>query len=84
MSFGNFFKEDYNLAMSMDKRNENKKWIKIIGSELPPEGKKVNMRIDDQNGIRNEAPLIRKGYRFFLPDMSMYVYYTPTHWEKLP
>ena len=54
-------------------------WISIKTS-LPPEGKVVDTKIDDGKGERNTGKLVRKGGLFFLPDMSMYVYYTPTHW----
>lgn len=49
--------------------------------ELPPENIVVDTKIDDEAGPRNETPLIRKGRVWFHPDMSMYVYYTPTHWK---
>lgn len=50
---------------------------------LPPEGEVVLARIDDLHGIRNEGKLKRRGNLFFLEDDSMYVYYTPTHWQFL-
>lgn len=34
-------------------------------------------------GPRNVQPLIRKGRLWFFTDMSMYVYYTPTHWASM-
>ncbi len=46
-----------------------------------PEGVEVRTKIDDRDGIRNEQALVRKGRLWFYPDMSMYVYYTPTHWD---
>ena len=55
-------------------------WINC-NFQLPPEGKMVNTKIDDQNGCRNEQKLIRKGNLYWFPDNSMYVYYTPTHWS---
>lgn len=54
---------------------------KKIKDVLPPEGEIVNTRIDDENGIRNEQKLKRQGNLWFLPDGSMYVYYTPTDWK---
>lgn len=48
-----------------------------------PEGVKIETRIRDIHGIRNEQRLVRKGRLWFLPDMSMYVYYTPTEWRPL-
>jgi len=38
-------------------------------------------KIDDGKGVRNETTLKRQGNLWFYPDMSMYVYYTPTHWR---
>lgn len=48
-----------------------------------PENVVVNTKIDDGRGARNVAKLIRKGRLWFLQDMSMYVYYTPTHWAPV-
>ena len=56
-------------------------WNKT-SENLPPEGLVVETKIDDENGSRNEASLYRRGGLWFLPDGSMYVYYTPTHWRK--
>lgn len=56
-------------------------WISIQDS-LPPEGINVITKISDENGERNEQLLKRKGKLWFYSDMSMYVYYTPTHWAK--
>jgi hypothetical protein len=57
------------------------KWISC-SFILPQEGKIVETKIDDQYGCRNVSKLIRKGNLWFLSDMSMYVYYTPTHWRE--
>lgn len=47
-----------------------------------PEGKAVMTKIDDaEHGARNETSLIRRGNLWWFPDMSMYVYYAPTHWR---
>lgn len=51
--------------------------------ETAPEGRVVEVKIDDEKGVRNVQPLIRKGRLWFLADMSMYVYFTPTHWRDL-
>ena len=56
-------------------------WI-ACKTELPPEGVEVETKIDDDGGPRNEWTLKRKGRLWFYPDMSMYVYYTPTHWRS--
>jgi hypothetical protein len=61
-------------------------WISCNTKE-PEQGKTVNTCIMDNKGQRNEQLLKLKGNLWFFPDMSMYVYYTPTHWkenEKLP
>lgn len=50
---------------------------------LPPEGLIVETKIDDEHGCRNKGRLYRRGKLWFLPDGSMYVYYTPTHWRPL-
>ena len=55
------------------------KWISCQG-QLPPNGVIVLTKIDDENGCRNVQPLYRRNMLWFLPDGSMYVYYTPTHW----
>lgn len=46
-----------------------------------PEYKIIWTKIHDHNGERNEAKLIKKGNLWYFEDMSMYVYYTPTHWS---
>ena len=51
--------------------------------ETAPEGVEVMTKIHDDDGLRNEQPLLRDGRLWFFPDRSMYVYYTPTHW-RLP
>lgn len=59
---------------------------KRCSDQLPPLDLEVMTKIDDANGCRNEQTL--KLYQrspetrpmWFFPDMSMYVYYTPTHW----
>lgn len=55
-------------------------WISTA-DRLPPEGVVVLTRIEDWRGVRNEQPLKRTGRLWFVPDGSMYVYYTPTHWR---
>ena len=55
-------------------------WIKV-SSKLPVEGMVVETKISDDKGERNQKELIRKGNLWFLPDMRMYEYYTPTHWR---
>lgn len=49
-----------------------------------PEGVVVETMIDDGNAPpRNFASLKRSGRLWFLPDGSMYVYYTPTHFKPI-
>lgn len=63
-------------------------WIKC-SDQLPPVDEVVMTKIDDADGCRNETTL--KRYQrtpetrslWFLPDGSMYVYYTPTHWKAI-
>ena len=51
--------------------------------ETAPDGVEVMTKIDDERGVRNEQSLRRQGNLWFFPDMSMYVYYAPTHWMPL-
>lgn len=48
-----------------------------------PEGVVVMTRINDEHGIRNVQSLKRRGRLWFVPDDSMYVYYSPTEWRSL-
>ena len=59
-------------------------WIKT-NDELPPEGVEVETKIDDgiKDSPRNLQKLVRKGRLWFFPDMSMYVYYVPSHWLRV-
>lgn len=56
-------------------------WISTR-EEKPKEGQIVPTKIDDGQGLRNQGLLKWQSGRWFLPDGSMYVYYTPTHWHK--
>ncbi len=58
------------------------KW-QSIEIETSPEGVEVETMIADGHGVRNEQSLVRNGNLWFYPDMSMYVYYQPTHWKLL-
>ena len=55
-------------------------WRKCSEQE-PPHVMVVKTKIDDANGCRNEQDLKKCGKLWFVPDGSMYVYYTPTHWS---
>lgn len=57
-------------------------WI-ACHSGLPPDGKLVQTKIDDQWGVRNEQVMERRGRLWFLPNNGMYVYYEPTHWRPI-
>ncbi len=54
-----------------------------------PLGVEVETKIDDGRGVRNVQTLVAKQrdpscrVMWFVPDMSMYVYYTPTHWRRM-
>lgn len=43
-----------------------------------PRNEVVETKIDDENGERNVQRLSRDGNLWWVPDGSMYVYYTPT------
>ena len=49
-------------------------------ASIAPEGVLVLTKIDDGHGVRNVQKLYRQGRLWYVPDGSMYVYYTPTHW----
>lgn len=55
-------------------------WSSIASA---PEGVVVWTMIADGQGVRNETMLKRSGRLWFVPDGSMYVYYSPTHWRAL-
>lgn len=55
-------------------------WLPIATA---PEDVPVETQIDDAKGVRNHAPLVRRGRLWWFVDGSMYVYYTPTHWRPL-
>lgn len=57
---------------------------KSVAEQPPSEGKVVITMVADSRGVRNEQTLKRKGGLWFVPDGSMYVYYTPTHWKETP
>lgn len=51
--------------------------------DTAPDRVPVKTIIRDEKGERNEQTLTRQGNLWFLPDMSMYVYYRPTHWMPI-
>lgn len=46
-----------------------------------PQNVEIETKISDSSGERNIQNLIRQDNLFWHTDMSMYVYYTPTHWR---
>lgn len=58
-----------------------KQWIKVADM-LPAQNKVVETKIDNQDGIRNIQDLKFSSNLWWLPNGSMYVYYTPTHWRE--
>ena len=54
-----------------------------VSSWSPKNYEVVETKIDDRLGCRNETKLYRQGNLWFIPDGSMYVYYTPTHWKSV-
>lgn len=61
-------------------RNSEAAWVRT-SFRLPPDEMEVATKIDDENGCRNEQTLVYYKGLWWLPDMSMHVYYTPTHWN---
>lgn len=63
-------------------------WIRCI-DQLPPLNTKVMSKTEDADGCRNIQELVlyqrekTSKPMWFLPDMSMYVYYSPTHWANI-
>ena len=55
-------------------------WINCL-HRLPPNRLKVETKIEDDKGCRNEQILKRNNSLWFIQDDSMYVYYSPTHWR---
>lgn len=48
-----------------------------------PKGIPLDTLVCDENSICNIQPLIHHRGLWFLNNMSMYVYYTPTHWKHI-
>lgn len=62
----------------MNKESNN--WTHVLNA-MPQDGVEVETKIDDGKGCRNVATLIHQQGLWWVPDMSMYVYYSPTHWR---
>lgn len=56
-------------------------WLEHTQANPAPEYTVFETKIDDEKGERNIALLSRTGGLWFVPDGSMYVYYTPTHYR---
>ncbi len=59
----------------------NKNEWQRITVDTPVEKIIIETKIDDKDGCRNVQNLIFYKKLWWLTDMSMYVYYTPTHWR---
>lgn len=64
----------------MDGNSKSDNWI-ATSERLPPENQIVDTKIEDEKGRRNEDRLVFSNNLWWLPDKSMYVYYSPTHWR---
>lgn len=51
--------------------------------ETAPNNVVVWTKIHDAEGERNVTQLTRQNGLWFFPDFSMYVYYSPTHWQHI-
>lgn len=56
------------------------KWAHVE-QVMPPDDTEVETKVDDVKGVRNIQTLKRHRNLWWFPDMSMYVYYSPTHWR---
>lgn len=54
---------------------------KSISVCRPPQNLVIWTMIKDEKGARNEQKLIFSNGLWWVPDRSIYVYYTPTHWK---
>jgi len=63
-------------------RVEEDGWVRVT-DQLPRKGVIVMTKIDDGNGVRNEQELKFNNPLWFVPDGSIYVYYSPTHWKPI-
>ena len=63
--------------------NGSEAWIRC-SDKLPPPDTDVETKIDDGKGVRNVCALRRNSNLWWFTDMSMYIYYSPTHWRPLP
>jgi hypothetical protein len=57
-------------------------YTKIIHPEFVPQNVPLLTCIIQDGNIRNEQTLVKQGNLWWTPDMSMYVYYSPTHYKR--
>jgi len=53
---------------------------------LAPPNELLMTKIDDEDGCRNEQPMMRRGNLWWInvgEPGEMYVYYVPTHWKRI-
>lgn len=55
----------------------NTQWTPVAVDTLPPEGEVVEVITPGGD----QRTLLRSGNLWFLPDRSMYVYFTPVFWR---
>lgn len=76
----------YEFVKDKWKKHSLDGWISV-SEQLPPCDEVVNTKIfDEENGERNIQQLKQMtgtGRHWWFPDGSMYVYYTPTHWQPI-
>ena len=66
----------------MSDQTKFSEWHKFP-DDLPPVNTDLETKIDDGKGVRNVCALRYHSNLWFFTDMSMYVYYTPTHWRHI-
>lgn len=73
------------LFISMTRKRESKTMSAWQTIDTAPRGELVMTKIHDEEGERNVTALKspRNGRLWFLPDGTVYVYYTPTHWRPM-
>lgn len=80
---GNARRADVDAARKQGEAMTTDNW-EAITETRPAQGVAVLTKIDGAGGPRNTQVLVRTGNLWFFPDMSMYVYYTPTHFKEQP
>lgn len=65
-----------------DIKNALTSWIRTVDAK-PADGEIVETKVHDGISCRNEQNLQRSGQLWFIPNASLHVYYTPTHWRPI-